>query len=1810
MSENNVNNVAQENLSSETLSEINMNPDLFTSGFVQNNVYPGQDVYDALTNQPYNSLPLQNKVPAIPDTPGIPNNVNINAWANQQNDNIFNKLNQAQSWGYDQYQDLKPYTFGTGAKHTSFDRYYHHPKFEEIGFTPFRDNEALYNENSTIMDDLVRGMSQWDDLFASTIKSSYRSLGDIFTGDFFEPDRESAYELEEAMNIGYSSRGGIMGGFNNLALQSAIPVAMGLDFLASELLLGLTGNLPGIGMKAAQTGATVGKMSELLSNFPKLKNFYQGARTAGREALNFALPNTVKNLAEYGAGSNKLLNFANTVGSFADFYKDVRNMNYALSESKLEGGLVKNKLADDLIFEHIQNFGESPDDQTMAKIFDHAQDAGFTTAAINFPIIFATNKVILDNLFTTPKFGARSALEVIDAGLKNGKKLIYDASKIGAGQAFREAGIGEAVKAGLKSLTKPSTYLRNGMSYFRANLMEGLQEVTQEAVSGSTYDYYKGIYQDPSMGGVDYAIGNTVNNIKKQMSAEGFEVFASGFFMGGLMNTMGLAVNAGKTAISSGVDRYYKSKNPETYNNTYEDNKAKNAEIIDSLNKLYSDPMQFFAPDKKTLVENLRINNGLKTARNNGDEKEFVDFSDIAKFNGVYNALSLNRYDSFTTMLKDMKQLDAAELKKALKLDESISDDEANALLDKAIQRAEKIKSNYDSLSKYENPFNPERFRKKQINQNPEIKEQYLAETFAYLGFEEAKKKAVFSVYGFDRARERMQSITEGLTNNPAVEKAQFLDILPLLSQKNLAEEVARLTSEIESLEEATDEYNKKLFANKQAKLNALLNIFTNQAKYGQLQIYLDPESKKIFKDYFKTIADINDSFYEDEKVENAVKAISDYYLLEQDAKNFSNTVNTILNPNAFYQIAAKEAAAFKKIYDEREEIKNNAIKAYENTIGNNEFLNLLYDANIAFDPIYLDSLKEKTAANIIDLIEENDDIEFIDTTTRETFTKKDTEQFARVQAVIDDFQARRPEEDLTKEDVTEEEPVTEVETVTEETPVSAVILPVINNNIDFNKLPSKLKAILTTGNANYNSEMNNEGDEITRPFQFANTARGKKIIFDFFNNPDNAADVQAYNEKIKKAEEPTASVPLTITSQVRQQLYDLGYTKQDVDAMKPETAQDIIAKQTTKPKESTTTDAIADIEKTLYGTIAGSIPLSQALPNGVYIDLGNGLFAYADKNEKIAAIVDKNNNYLVSKSFWNATKNAWQLPNKANLEDDAKKLGVDKVTYIKKYQDAVDSLNAKYDAELAALEDTDVETTVDETVVDDYTIQSEDQLREYSELDQEYESNLAAFEEGQFGSSIEYRVAQTLVKLKVGKEDLVRYAGKSILEGEKGGKRSRQYTRKGKEETRAIDDIAREASDDETEVTIQDIVDFIEDYPAGVGNKNSKSRDSFYGYHNPKLDPKYSDIKEIKKAIEDYYSSQVKSIRPELRGKVIYVTPGSGKTAASKISDDVIDGDDLLFNEVRNLSEYYDTTIDQLPGVLAEISQNPEQADDVYNNALQVAQKLAGEGKTVVFGSRRLIPEVDIVITSAATEENNKRIIKKFTDSGQVKESAQRSLVNIRTSENKVKNKIVINDSFDAYVFGDVKTITPEDDISYEKLKQKIDEARSFDDLRMIEVNFTAQGFVSDIDKSIEFINLLDNKRKELKENLIFENVKVGDILLMKDNSKNNIVKEITNKYILAFKPDGTMVTILKENFNNEVDMIYNHQAQNEDEVIMGAQPVEKPTGEDLENINKNLEEYSAFVGNTDAISEASKEADAQSSEEVDNEFLDDLGC
>jgi len=74
--------------------------------------------------------------------------------------------------------------------------------------------------------------------------------------------------------------------------------------------------------------------------------------------------------------------------------------------------------------------------------------------------------------------------------------------------------------------------------------------------------------------------------------------------------------------------------------------------------------------------------------------------------------------------------------------------------------------------------------------------------------------------------------------------------------------------------------------------------------------------------------------------------------------------------------------------------------------------------------------------------------------------------------------------------------------------------------------------------------------------------------------------------ESKAKVAEQKASIPLTITKQVRQQLYDLGFSKANVDLMKPERALDIINKQETNKKENGKQEkSTVNREKSIGGT-------------------------------------------------------------------------------------------------------------------------------------------------------------------------------------------------------------------------------------------------------------------------------------------------------------------------------------------------------------------------------------------------------------------------------------------------------------------------------------------------------------------------------------------------------------------------------------------------------------------------------------------------
>lgn len=136
------------------------------------------------------------------------------------------------------FESSKEKYFQPGYQKTNFDRYYNDTdNFYKLGFNPLANNEVLYNQNRSWYEDLFRSAAGIPALGLSVIKSGYRTLGDMATGDFSMTDETGAREFSQIMAERGSTRGGATQFFSNLALQSGFVAGIAADYLATEALL-------------------------------------------------------------------------------------------------------------------------------------------------------------------------------------------------------------------------------------------------------------------------------------------------------------------------------------------------------------------------------------------------------------------------------------------------------------------------------------------------------------------------------------------------------------------------------------------------------------------------------------------------------------------------------------------------------------------------------------------------------------------------------------------------------------------------------------------------------------------------------------------------------------------------------------------------------------------------------------------------------------------------------------------------------------------------------------------------------------------------------------------------------------------------------------------------------------------------------------------------------------------------------------------------------------------------------------------------------------------------------------------------------------------------------------------------------------------------------------------------------------------------------------------------------------------------------------------------------------------------------------
>ena len=879
---------------------------------------------------------------------------------------------------------IDPYTRGKEApfsgdlNHHQYERYYSHGDFKELGFNPYRDNEALYNENSSFWEEMGRASGQWATLAGLGFKDAL-GFGDL-------SDTKTAEKYERAMAIGQSSKGGFGGFTTNLFLNSGYTVGIMGELVMEEIGLavataasgftatGATGTLMGVRAARAtnkiyrgfKTGAKLLSRLDNLRDANKARSLWTSTKAIGSGILDFANPlGETVNFARNYKKFDKMSGLAKTTAGFASFYKDVRNVRLAFGESALEAGMVQNQISTNLLEEHYRTYGRPPTEEEALKINNTSIAAAKTTHMQNMVAIFYSNKIVFDNLFKG--FSPIRKLTT-DALVKNaGGKILMTGAKKGSGKAGFEV-IEKGFKGFWQLAKNPRTYARNGLNYFKANIAEGLQETAQEVISGSAIDYYTAKHNGTIIEGGYWA--NVAQNLSKQVSAEGFETFMSGFLMGGLVQ------GPQKLITGTGQNLYSRFKNGADYAAMKEERITYLNDTVNILNEMYADPTKYFAPDLENMTEQKSYNAGMDEASENGDQKSFHDLKDASVYKHINTALQMGHMDTFIERLQDMHQLNEEEIQETY----GMSKEKFTIGIDNTIARAKAIKQRYDLVQdKYESPFNPGQFKKGS--------EEWTEEALNHKAWQDAQSDLVFMGHSFDRSLERMNSILNEAKEDSGLANTPMSDFNLMFSFKESQNELDQLDKEIEALGEALSPESKKLLKEKQSRRETLGEFTeameeyvtsgvqrgeettaTKPLKGGKTSIDIDAgienagltKAYKAYEKYVTQIAKANGDYVFNDALQKSFLKLVDYYTLQGEAKKLNESVNELLDPGSFTRHAGRIAEIRKAQHADRAIKIEAALKAWLKVKDTNELMQLLHAEGMFFDPVELKELTEK----------------------------------------------------------------------------------------------------------------------------------------------------------------------------------------------------------------------------------------------------------------------------------------------------------------------------------------------------------------------------------------------------------------------------------------------------------------------------------------------------------------------------------------------------------------------------------------------------------------------------------------------------------------------------------------------------------------------------------------------------------------------------------------------------------------------------------------------------------------------------------
>jgi hypothetical protein len=848
---------------------------------------------------------------------------------------------------------ITPYTYDAGINSSSFyDRYkaYGNETFDRIGFSPFKNNEAEFNAGTGFMSEYKRSLTHsMAPLFARGFTSGVKSLGRALQGDFGD-DPEEATGYARAAAIGNSTKGGFVGFTNNLGVSFAYTAGIVSEAIAEEVV--------GMGISAL-TGAPTGavttyrllnagrRASEGLKNIKTISNISEASFKTGKylQELN-AISKTRELLAASKAvekGSNlgkKFVNFVNPLSNTTDaisdiirnkgqlnnlarassgtfktagaLYNDIRNINMALSEARLEGGFIRNDFFNERVEEYKKTHnGQRPDDATLDRIKNEAGEASADGMFANTLIILASNKVGFDNIMN-PKRGITALFN----------KSLSTVKKNAAGRTVREFTT-TTLKSGAKVLTPKLSWIDKGwkgfkstaqsirkqgfqkvalktIGYAKANLMEGVQESVQDVISNTSKDYHKqAFYSEPVSANLfteaqlkvlrDKRSGGKMftDALSKQFSWEGGETFLSGFAMG----TMAHPLNQALPFLQKTKQKIF---NKEQYKADKEYLKNYGTNMAKAVNDTFeNDPLKYFNTRLFGLGEQAELNKVIQS----GTTKEELDARNEATILQVTDLIKMDQVDTYVDYLESLKQLTPAEYAEMMKSTEEETKGHVEKL-DLIINRTKEIEKQYKEVNEtMPSPVNLQDYEKGTLA--------YEKAAIGHAAWEEGKKGIIFYNETFKNTVMRMQSVFQDLASNKLIGKIDPNRVQVLLKESRLDSEINIIENELTSLKGLDDDYSKKQVKEKTELLTGLKEFKIELSGFMDRFYNNEQKGNTKEKEYVENEIDANAPLKGDKRSQRKLKEIK----LKSFEKRSANLTEAEENDAANLEYKQKEEA-------------------------------------------------------------------------------------------------------------------------------------------------------------------------------------------------------------------------------------------------------------------------------------------------------------------------------------------------------------------------------------------------------------------------------------------------------------------------------------------------------------------------------------------------------------------------------------------------------------------------------------------------------------------------------------------------------------------------------------------------------------------------------------------------------------------------------------------------------------------------------------------------------------------------------------